>query len=138
MRQVWQAAARRTEVASLTAMATKRPHRSGNPANRAAAAQNPRSAGNQDGAFYATSRKLLVRLSALPPIFIPVAMMVLLLAGLLAPLVIGIPCLVIVLAFVSWLAVLSWPVLDTKGRLVRGLMCGLVFGALLGRITGTL
>ena len=46
-------------------------------------------------------------------------MMALLLVGLLAPLPIAIPCLVVVLAFVGWLAALSWPVIDTKGRLIR-------------------
>lgn len=94
--------------------------------------------GGPDGAFFVASRKVLVRLSAMPPLVIPLAMMALLLAGLLAPLPVAIPCLILVLAFVGWLAALSWRVLDAKGRLLRGLMVGLVFGALLGRITGSL
>lgn len=125
-------------VAILSAMATKRPHRSGNPANRAAAARSGGAGASSQSGFYTVSRRILVRLSAMPPIVIPVAMMLLLLAGLLAPLPVAIPCLLIVLVFIGWLAVLSWRILDAKGRLLRGVMWGLVLGALVGRITGTL
>jgi hypothetical protein len=84
------------------------------------------------------SRDLLVRLSQLPPLVVPVAVLVLMLLGLMAPLYAAVPALVVVAAFVSWLAYLSWPVLDSRGRLLRGVMLGAVAAALVGRITGWL
>ena len=51
---------------------------------------------------------------------------------------VAIPALIVVGTFVVWLAYLSWPVLDYRGRLVRGVMVGAVAAALLGRITGWL
>lgn len=117
---------------------SKKPRRSGNPANRANAASNKSRARQPDGGFYAASRRVLVRLSALPSFVIPGTMAVLLLVGLLAPLPVAIVGFVIVLAFIGWLAVLSWPVLDNRGRLMRGIVFGLVFGAFVARLTGNL
>jgi len=78
----------------------------------------------------------LVRLSSLPPIFVPVVTLVLMLVGLTAPLFLAIPALLVILAFVSWLAYLSWPVLPTGARVLRGVMVGAVVIALVGRISG--
>jgi hypothetical protein len=125
-------------VAILTAMSSKKPRRSGNPANRASAAPGASGAAQPTGGFYAVSRRVLVRLTGLPPLVIPIAMMVLLLVGLLAPLPLAVPALLIVLLFIGWLAALSWPLLETRGRLMRGIMFGLVFGALVARLTGNL
>lgn len=116
---------------------SKKPRRSGNPATRANAAQSA-GANHPSGGFYVVSRKILVRLSTLPAFVIPGAMVALLLIGLLAPLPFAIPAFLLVLVFVGWLAALSWPVLDTKGRLLRGIIFGLVFGAFIGRLTGVL
>jgi hypothetical protein len=117
-------------------MAAKNPHRSGNPATRATTpAQSPRSG---EGRFRSISRALLVRLAGLPSYTVPGAMLVLMVVGLSAPLPLAVPALVIAGLFVLWLAYLSWTVIDAKGRLLRGVMIGLVVGALIGRITGFL
>lgn len=84
------------------------------------------------------SRSVLVRLSTLPALLIPSAMLALMLVGLMAPVPVAVVALLVVLAFVGWLAILSWPVLDTKGRLLRGILFGLVIGAIIGRVTGAL
>ncbi len=65
-------------------------------------------------------------------------MLVLMLVGLSAPLYVAIPALGLVATFVIWLAYLSWPVLDTAGRLVRAVMVVAVAAAMIGRITGWL
>lgn len=126
---------REPDVAILSAMA-KKPHRSGNPANRAAGTSRP--SGQPTGAFHVASRKLLVRLTRLPAFVVPGAMVALLLIGLMAPLPFAVPAFVIVLAFIGWLAVLSWPVLTSRGRLMRGIVFGVVLGALIARIAGVL
>ena len=77
-------------------------------------------------------------MSQLPPLVVPAVMLVLMLVGLMAPLAAAIPALLVILAFVLWLAYLSWPVLDTRGRLLRGVLLGAVLFALVGRITGWL
>ena len=60
------------------------------------------------------------------------------LVGLLAPLVVAVPALVLVTAFVTWLLYLSWPILPIKGRLLRMLMVALVLGATVARVVGWL
>jgi hypothetical protein len=65
-------------------------------------------------------------------------MLGLMLIGLSAPLVVALPALAVAAAFVLWLAALSWPALDAKGRLVRGLMFGLIVGAGAARVFGVL
>jgi hypothetical protein len=45
---------------------------------------------------------------------------------------------VIAAGFVGWLAYLSWPLLTPGGRLLRGVMLGLVVGAAVGRCVGWL
>lgn len=117
-------------------MATKDPRRSGNPATRATAPARPSAA--PDSRFHRASRAALVRMTRLPPLVIPGAMLVLMLIGLGAPLPFAVPALIVAGLFVLWLVYLSWSVIDTKGRLLRGLMFGLVLGALIGRVTGYL
>ncbi len=65
-------------------------------------------------------------------------MLALMLVGMLSPLWLALPAFALVAAFVSWLAALSWPVLDTRGKLLRGLVLGLVLGAAVGRARGWL
>jgi hypothetical protein len=115
------------------------PRRSGNPAKRAQAATGPRP--RQSGGREAVGRRsrgLLVRLAKLPPLVIPLLMLVIMLVGLTGPLWLALIALALAAAFVGWLAFLSWPVLDTRGRLLRGLMLGLIIGAGIGRTSGWL
>jgi hypothetical protein len=60
------------------------------------------------------------------------------LVGLVAPLPIALAALGVIVLFVLWLAFLSWPVLDTRGKLMRGIMLGLVVGAGVARTQGWL
>jgi hypothetical protein len=84
------------------------------------------------------SQVLLARLHALPRLTVPAIVLVLTIAGLLAPPPIGVPCLIILAAFLGWLAWLAWPRLDRGGRLLRALVVGLLVGAAIARATGAL
>lgn len=84
------------------------------------------------------SQAALVRLSALPRLVVPAAVLVLTLAGLLAPPVVGAVCLLLVAAFLAWLGSLSWPVLTPGGRAMRTLTVGLLVGAAVARAVGGL
>ncbi len=112
------------------------PKRSGNPATRANSPSTTPDHGHS--ALRARSRVLLVRLSRLPKLVIPAAMLACMLIGLAAPLPVALAALALATAFVAWLAVLSWPVLDVKGKFVRGLMLGLVVGSAVARVNGWL
>ena len=72
------------------------------------------------------SRSTLVRLSSLPKPVGPLGTLVLVALGLFAPLPIAIPALALVFLFFVWIAYLSWPVVSTGGKVLRGVMLGLV------------
>jgi hypothetical protein len=76
---------------------------------------------------------LLLRLSRLPRLVVPGAVLVLVVAGLAAPAWVGVPCLVVVAAFLGWLATVSWPVLESGGRTLRVLTVTLLLAAAAGR-----
>ncbi len=114
------------------------PRRSGNPATRAGAARTPPPVTSRQAAFHDRSRGLLVRLSRLPRLVIPAVMLALMLIGLSAPVPVALVALGVAAAFVGWLALLSWPVLDLRGRLVRVLMVALVAGSAVARVNGWL
>jgi hypothetical protein len=84
------------------------------------------------------SQLLLARLHALPRLTVPAIVLVLTVAGLLAPPPIGVPCLVVLAVFLGWLASLAWPRLDSTGRLLRALVVGLLVGAAIARAAGAL
>jgi hypothetical protein len=111
------------------------PRRSGNPARRAAAGSSA-SPGGVRPAITGRSRAVLAVLSRLPLWVIPFAMLVLMLVGLSAPLPIAVPALLVVAAFIGWLAYLSWPVLSSRGRLLRVFMVAIVAFAVAARLTG--
>lgn len=120
-------------------MASSNQRRSGNPATRASATQPPSGSTTRNGStLHDRSRSILTRLAQLPRLVIPSAILALMLLGLSAPLPIALAALTVVTVFVGWLALLSWPVLDLKGRFVRGLMLGLVIGAGVARVNGWL
>jgi hypothetical protein len=72
------------------------------------------------------SRPLLVRLTALPRPAVLVGTLVLVVVGLLAPLVVALPALILLLVFVGWIGYLSWPAVSTGGKLARLLMPALI------------
>ena len=72
------------------------------------------------------SRSTLVRLSSLPKPVVALGTLVLVALGLFAPLPIAIPALALVFLFFVWIAYLSWPVVSTGGKVLRGVMLGLV------------
>jgi hypothetical protein len=84
------------------------------------------------------SEVVLARLHALPRLTVPAIVLVLTIAGLLAPPLIGVPCLIILAGFLGWLASLAWPKLDPPGRLLRALIIGMLVGAAIARATGAL
>jgi hypothetical protein len=72
------------------------------------------------------SRPTLVKLSAMPKLVVPLGTLVLVVLGLFAPLPIALPALGLVFIFFLWIAYLSWPVVSTGGKVLRGVMLGLV------------
>jgi len=72
------------------------------------------------------SRPTLLRLSALPKAVVPLGTLVLVALGLFMPLPIALPALALVFVFFLWIAYLSWPVVSTGGKVLRGIMLGLV------------
>ena len=79
------------------------------------------------------SRPTLIKLSSLPKPVVPLVTLVLVALGLLAPLPIALPALGLVFLFFVWIAYLSWPVVSTSGRLLRGVMLGLVVAMAVSR-----
>ncbi len=82
------------------------------------------------------SQAALLRLARLPRLFVPAAVLVLTLAGLAAPVMIAVPCLLVLVAFLSWLAVLAWAKLSPGGRALRALTIALLVGAATARTVG--
>ena len=80
------------------------------------------------------SRPTLVRLSSLPRLVVPLGTLVLVVLGLFAPLPIALPALALVFFFFAWIAYLSWPVVPTGGRVLRGVMLGLVIAMAASRL----
>ena len=72
------------------------------------------------------SRPLLVRLSRLPRPVILIVTLGLVVVGMLAPLPVAVPALVVIFVFVSWIAYLSWPVVGGGGRFARVAMLAML------------
>ena len=66
-----------------------------------------------------SSARPLVVLHQLPVWVVPLLLTALLIAGLSVPGLIGAVALVLVAAFLGWLAAVSWPRLTPSGRLLR-------------------
>lgn len=90
------------------------------------------------GAVSGRSRAILVVMSRLPPWVISALMLALMVIGLSAPLPFAVPALLIVGAFIGWLAFLSWPVLPVRGRVLRLVMVALWAGSVTARLAGAL
>ena len=80
------------------------------------------------------SAPLLVWLSSRPKLLLPVASLLLLVGGLAAPPVVGVPLLLVLLAVVGWLTYLSWPVVEGGARVLRVVTLGLLLAAVLSRL----
>lgn len=76
---------------------------------------------------------MLVRLSSMPRPMVPLGTVLLVVIGLFSPLPIAVPALVLVFLFFVWIAYLSWPVVSTSGKFLRGMMLGLVVAMALSR-----
>ncbi len=109
------------------------------PSGRTRAARQPlvaQPAPGLRGKVERASAPALVRLSTLPTFVLPVLSVVLLVAGLAAPPVIGVPVLLLLIAIIAWLSYLSWPAVRGVQRLLRVAVVGLLVVALLGRFGG--
>lgn len=122
-------------------MAGANRRRSGNPAVRAtpgAPADDVVASGSVRATINARSKPVLAALARLPRVAISALVLVLMLVGLSAPLPFALPAFAVLAVFVSWLSYLSWPVLDTRGRLVRAFMVAVVIGAAVAQLAGWL
>lgn len=75
----------------------------------------------------------LALLHRLPGWLVPALLAVLLVLGLAVPYAWSAVFLLPVAAFLTWLLLLAWPVLDTRGRLMRVVVIGLVLAAAVAR-----
>ena len=82
-----------------------------------------------------SSAPALLWLSSRPRFFVPLLSAVLLIGGLFAPPGLGVPLLLLLVAFVGWLSYLSWPVVTGVQRLLRLATMGLVLAAVAGKLT---
>ena len=96
----------------------------------------PQPAPGPRGKVERASAPVLVWLSVRPRWFVPALSGALLVAGLFAPAAIGVPLLLLLVAFVGWLSYLSWPAVAGRQRLVRLVMLGLLLFAIAGRLDG--
>lgn len=122
-------------------MASAKPRRSGNPAVRAASAapaDEVVASGSLRAAINARSRPVLAALSRLPRLIVSALVLVLMVVGLSGPLPLALPAFGVLAAFVGWLAYLSWPALDTRGRLLRVLLLAVVIGSGVAQVAGWL
>lgn len=118
---------------------TSNPRTSTRPAGRTRASRPPlvaQPAPGLRGKVERASAPALVRLSTLPTFVLPVLSVVLLVAGLAAAPLIGVPVLLLLIAVIVWLSYLSWPAVHGVQRLLRVAVVGLLVVALLGRLGG--
>jgi hypothetical protein len=80
------------------------------------------------------SAPVLVLLSQQHRAVVPLVSVLLLIGGLALPPALGVPCLVILVAFVGWLTYLSWPAIVGQARVVRVATLLLILLALATRL----
>ena len=61
----------------------------------------------------------VARLHSMPKLTLPGITLVLALVGVFAPIVVGVPALILLALLLGWLAFLSWPAVTTGARLLR-------------------
>jgi hypothetical protein len=97
---------------------TGRPQRKTRPLPRGTSLYTP-GASDARRSLERSSARPLVLLHQLPVWVVPLLLAALLIAGLTVPGWIGAAALVLVVAFLGWLAAVSWPRLTPAGRLLR-------------------
>jgi hypothetical protein len=75
------------------------------------------------------SAPTLLRLHSLPKFLVPALIAVLMLLGLFLPAPYSGFALTVVSIFIGWLMYLSWPLLDTKSRIIRFLVFVILIAA---------
>jgi uncharacterized membrane protein len=90
---------------------------------------------SEPSAFHRRSAPILVRLAAVPPWAFVVGLAVLLVVGLFLPGWPGAVVLLLLAAFLAWLAALSWSRLTPLAALVRGATIVLVVWAAAQKVT---
>jgi hypothetical protein len=65
------------------------------------------------------SYPLVAKLHGMPKLTLPGITLVLALAGVLAPVAVAVPALILLALLLSWLGFLSWPVVGTGARFLR-------------------
>ena len=78
----------------------------------------------------------LIRLHSLPRAVVPVGIIILMFVGLVKDNAVGGIALLVVCAFVGWLLYLSWPLLESRARILRAITVLLVFIAALSKFVG--
>lgn len=94
----------------------------------------PQPAPGLRGKIERASAPALLWLSARPRFLLPVATVVLLVAGLAAPTAVGVPVLLVLVLLIGSLSYLSWPVVEGPARLLRLATIGLLLAAIVGRL----
>ena len=82
------------------------------------------------------SAPTLIRMHSLPRAIVPVIIILLMFVGLVKDNVTGGIALLVVCTFVGWLLYLSWPLLESRARILRALTVLLVFLAALSKFVG--
>lgn len=77
---------------------------------------------------------MLVLLTQQHKALVPLLSVLLLIGGLALPVPAGVPCLLLLAAFVGWLTYLSWPAIVGQARLVRVVTLALLIGAAVRRL----
>jgi hypothetical protein len=104
-------------------------------------ARTPAGAGSEPALrawVIARSRGPLLVLSRQPKWLVPAIMVILVLVGLAAPVPYAVVALALLVAFVGWLAFLSWPVLATAHRALRLFVLAVMVAVAVARATGAL
>lgn len=94
--------------------------------------------GKTRAAVTARSRSAIMLMARLPPWLVPGVVIVLVVLGLFAPPVAGVPALALVAALVAWLGYLSWPALSPSGKTLRVVVFLIVAAAAVGKAYGRL
>jgi hypothetical protein len=80
------------------------------------------------------SGPVLVLLSRQHRAVVPLLTLLLLIGGLLLPPAAGVPCLLLLTAFIGWLTILSWPAIVGTARVVRVATLVLLVAGVISRI----